>query len=92
MAHRLISKVSVFLLLVLISQLFVCSCKKTEQPQQPAKNENTNPAVQNNEANKPAAGMIELQITLPKPLFEGTPQNISVPNLEKARAAGQKKR
>ena len=35
--------------------------------------------------------MIELQIELPKPLFEGTPQNISVANLEKARPAGQKR-
>jgi len=91
MNHKIVARVSIFLFIFLMSQLFVCSCKKTEQPQPPPKNENSNPSVQNNEAIKPASGMVELQISLPKPLFEGTPQNISVPNLEKARAAGQKR-
>jgi hypothetical protein len=30
-----------------------------------------------------AAGMVPIPIQLPKPMFEGTPQNLSVPNLQK---------
>ena len=32
---------------------------------------------------KPAGGLVPLPIQLPKPMFEGTPQNLNVKNLEK---------
>jgi hypothetical protein len=32
---------------------------------------------------KPAGGLVPIPIQLPKPMFEGTPQNLSVKNLEK---------
>ena len=33
--------------------------------------------------NAGAAGLVPIPIQLPKPMFEGTPQNLSVPNLQK---------
>lgn len=34
-------------------------------------------------AAKPASGLVPIPLQLPKPMFEGTPQNLSVPNLQK---------
>ena len=34
-------------------------------------------------AKAPAGGLVPIPIQLPKPMFEGTPQNLSVPNLQK---------
>jgi hypothetical protein len=43
------------------------------------------PAALNAQAQAPAGGekLVPIPIQLPKPMFEGTPQNLSVPNLQK---------
>lgn len=108
--------VKLILIIMLVMSLFICSCKKSDKPAEPAKEVKKAPAVpaadtevkavepakekpkidakKNAEAFKEAAeflkkasensgGLVAIPIELPKPMFVGTPQDISVPNLEK---------
>jgi hypothetical protein len=77
-----------------LSLCFIPSCKKA--PQEPENKAATptpaqestppTPEVPDTPAPAPAsenAGMVPIQIELPKPMFVGTPQDTKVPNLEK---------
>ena len=69
------------LCLLLVSAIALSSCKCKKEKDEPA--EKVVPKdTQVNEA-KPATEMAAVEISLPKPMFVGTPQNIKVPNLEK---------
>ncbi len=62
----------------------VSSCKKSSGGGPPEQAEQT--AAKTGEqavSGDAAAGLVPLDIKLPKPMFVGTPQNIQVPNLEK---------
>jgi hypothetical protein len=80
-----VSKISLCVSTLLSFLLFVCSCKKSspqgasEEPQQTTV-ENSHAAAQTSADG--AGEMVLLDIELPKPHFEGTPQNIRVEKLE----------
>lgn len=86
-----ISKAGVTLLILLSFVLFVSSCKKNE-----GQNQQGGSGTETNEVNKEPGsqeaktnnGLVPVEIKLPTPMFEGTPQNIKVPNLIKPRPAG----
>ncbi|MCK5271520.1 MAG: hypothetical protein KAJ52_03045 [Sedimentisphaerales bacterium] len=75
-------KVSVLMLLALC--LVVSSCKKEEGATDgPKTEENAGKEAAKVETEKVSNELVALPFVLPKPMFEGTPQNIRVPNLEK---------
>ena len=77
------------LLGLMVTVLFVSSCKKSSPPQQaaaPVKEEAKSAEAPKPEPNKPdvnATAMAPLDIKLPKPVFIGTPELATVPNIEK---------
>ncbi|MBN1392385.1 MAG: hypothetical protein JW947_06230 [Sedimentisphaerales bacterium] len=85
------------ILMLLAVVLIVSSCKKSpeagapSQPQQQnadnAKNRDANTEKADSGVSKPVPSssetLVPIDITLPKPMFVGTPQNVQVTNLEK---------
>ncbi len=71
--------------LLLVITFAIASCKKgTNGDSQADSANNQNPKTQNKaQQNNETSSMEPLEISLPKPMFIGTPQNIRVPNLEK---------
>ena len=66
--------------------LVLPACQKKSDPE--ATGEGAGPAADNQSAGTrtdlhEAAGLVPLDIVLPKPMFVGTPQNLRVPNLQK---------
>ena len=82
-------KTVIYLLIMLICGLFLPSCKKsTEQAQSPKEKTDTSTTQETTEKTTTQttseAKMVPLEIKLPKPMFVGTPTNISgVANLMK---------
>ncbi len=70
------------LCLLLVSAIALSSCKSEKEQDEPAESV----VPKNTKVNeiKPDPKMAAVEIALPKPMFVGTPQNIKVPNLEKA--------
>jgi hypothetical protein len=71
----------------------VGSCKKSV-PEEPSETSVQQPGLESAKVSKPqqaeqkaTAGLVAIDISLPKPMFVGTPQNIRVANLEKPRTA-----
>lgn len=82
--------------LVLITLVFVGGCKKTDDKKtdnEGVPNEVIKPVEPNSvtPVTVTPSGMAPIEIVLPHALFEGTPQNIKVPNLEAPRPAGKKR-
>ena len=79
------SKLTSYVAILLALALLVPACKESSEEKPP-----DNAERQTSDNNEPNAGQTEaansglvpLDIKLPKPHFEGTPQNIRVPNLE----------
>ena len=80
---RTLCYVSAILSLTILS----VGCKKQteDQPQPPSIEQNNfkNPLGNGDVSIESAPAMVALPITLPQPVFQGTPQNIKVKNLEK---------
>ncbi|MHC4646380.1 MAG: hypothetical protein ACYTBJ_12840, partial [Planctomycetota bacterium] len=91
----LVSDPKTYMALLLVFCLFICSCKESPgEDSTPTGNnsasagdpEGTKPAnPDNSSAANTASQLVPLEIKLPKPHFQGTPQNINVANLEPAR-------
>ena len=75
-------KLLLCLLLVLAIALSSCKCKKEQD--EPTPTETVNSKNTKGDEVKPDPEMVAVKMALPKPMFVGTPQNIKVPNLEKA--------
>jgi hypothetical protein len=79
------TRLAVYLILLMAVALFMSGCKDSSE-QSPGQNDNdannTGPGGQD-ATNVSDGQMVPVVIELPKPMFVGTPQNISVPNLEK---------
>ena len=79
------TRLAVYLVLLMAVALFMSGCKDSSE-QSPGQNDNdannTGPGGQDS-TNVSDGQMVPVVIELPKPMFVGTPQNISVPNLEK---------
>ena len=61
-----------------VALLSVGLCAATLHAQAPAK-----PQAPAKTSAAPAGGLVPIPLQLPKPMFEGTPQNLNVPNLQK---------
>jgi hypothetical protein len=93
MKRSVISRVCLFLLLILVFAVVACEkcCPKAttesaKQPQAPVETPTQavkKLAVVPVEKAKSDAKMVLLPIKLPKPMFVGTPQNLKIPNLKK---------
>jgi hypothetical protein len=86
-------RVEVCLLILTVLIFPASSCKKTA-PEEPSETPVQQPGSESVEISKPqqaeqktAAELVAIDISLPKPMFVGTPQNIRVTNLEKPRTA-----
>jgi len=70
--------------------LFLVSCKKPTPPQKPGDNSANSTQTKTTDTNSTSVQnnvdttLVPLALKLPKEMFIGTPQNIDVPNLEKA--------
>lgn len=85
------SIVKTCIVMLLVASLFVCSCKKSPNKsssensnQQKTANVKTTTEKPQQQAAVEQSGMAPIDIQLPKPKFNDTPQNIRVPNLEKS--------
>ncbi len=86
MKRDLDSFVKVYALVLLVVLLLAPSCKKSSTQGPPEKTEQQSVDKAGDKAGKAdvaAPELVPIDINLPKPMFVGTPQNISVPNLEK---------
>jgi hypothetical protein len=94
--NKTVSKANL-LFVILIFSLFSCfSCRKKGQPAPGTGEQSSGTAVknvkQNNTGSKttsPDSDMVPIEIKLPNAMFEGTPQNVKVLNLEPPRASGK---
>ncbi len=72
------------ILLLLISGLFICSCKKSpEESSTGDEKQQSEVSDKTKELSKDTSEMVPIPIELPRPMFVGTPQKIGVPNLER---------
>jgi len=79
------SRVKIYLVMLLVSVLFVGSCKKSEQEGVSENNQTESAGAETGgeTSQNKVPEMAAVDIKLPKPMFVGTPQNINVPRLQK---------
>jgi len=82
MKNGINSKVCLLVLMV-ISLLFVPSCKKSDDAEQPGDTQTQSDNSTEKTATPSQGKIVPLPLELPKPMFVGTPTNIQVENLEK---------
>ena len=75
----------IYLVILLVSVLFVGSCKKSEQEGVSENNQTESAGAETGgeTSQNKESEMVAIDLKLPKPMFVGTPQNINVPRLQK---------